>query len=224
MQNRGKFIVIDGLDGSGKGTIAGMLYDYLASSGKKVRRVSFPAYGHDSAKLVEMYLSGAFGEKPDDTNAYAASVFFAVDRYVQYVTDLREYLSDENAILISDRYTSANAVHQLSKLKKEEWDSFLSWLFDFEYNKMGIAAPDTVVYLEMKPEISRALISKRHDETGRTVDIHEKDREYLDRCYEAAMYACDKMGWQRVCNYDGNSLRDLNAVLAEVIEKTGLDK
>ena len=213
----GKLIAIDGLDGSGKGTMSERLYQYLLKKGKKVRKISFPMYENKSCFGVKMYLDGELGQRPDDTNGYAASTLFAVDRYLSYRTDWGKFVGQEDTVTIADRYTSANAVHQLSKLPRQDWEHFLPWLFDFEHNKLGLPVPDVTVYLEMPPVISRSLIQKRAAETGRKVDIHEKDSEYMDRCYEAALYAADKLGWQVVPSFEGEGPRDLDLVFADLL-------
>ena len=214
----GKLIAIDGLDGSGKGTMSERLYQYLLQKGVKVRKISFPMYENKSSFGVKMYLDGELGESPDDTGGYAASTLFAVDRYLSWRTDWGKFVDEPGTVLITDRYTSANAVHQLSKLPKEEWETFLPWLFDFEHGKLGLPLPDVTVYLEMPPAISRALICKRSAETGRKIDIHEKDAEYLDRCYEAALYAADKLNWQVIPSFEGDSPRDLDLVFADLLK------
>ena len=213
----GKLIAIDGLDGSGKGTMSERLYQYLSKKGIKVRKISFPMYENKSSFGVKMYLAGELGESPDDTNGYAASTLFAVDRYLSYRTDWGAFVQEEGTVTIADRYTSANAVHQLSKLPREEWDSFLPWLFDFEHGKLGLPLPDLTVYLEMPPRISQKLIQKRAEQTGRTIDIHEKDTEYLDRCYKAALYAADKLGWKVIPSFEGETPRDLDLVFADLV-------
>ena len=191
----GKLIVIEGLDGSGKGTQAALLAAHLREGGKSVREISFPQYENPSSALVKMYLNGELGNSPDATNAYAASMFYASDRYISYRTDWGKDIAAPDTVVIANRYTTANAYHQLAKLPREEWDAFLDWLWDFEFEKIGLPVPDAVVALSMPPAVSRALIEKRCAETGVKKDIHEADTAYLDRCYEALHYAADKLGW-----------------------------
>ena len=145
--SKGKLIVIEGLDGSGKATQAKLLAQHLASQGLPVREVTFPDYASDSSALIKMYLAGQFGSKPDDVNAYAASSFFAVDRYASYKTDWGRFY-EEGGVVIADRYTTSNAVHQCSKLPPEQWEEFLHWLFDYEFHLLGLPAPDSVIYLQ----------------------------------------------------------------------------
>ena len=165
---RGRLLVLEGLDGSGKATQAALLAKALAAAQLPVRQISFPNYGSDSSALVRMYLAGAFGEKPDDVNAYAASSFFAVDRYAGYKADWGPFY-EGGGILIADRYTTSNGVHQCSKLPPEEWDGYLGWLFDYEYRLLGLPAPDGVIYLRVDPAVSQKLMPGRYhgDESKR---------------------------------------------------------
>jgi len=211
----GRLIAIDGLDGSGKETQSERLENYLTSKGEKVRRLSFPTYDDIGSALVSFYLKGGFGENANDTGPYAASTFFAADRYYSYNTDWKkDYESDKTVIV--NRYTTANAVHQLSKLDPSEWDGFLSWLWDFEFTKLKLPVPDKVFYLEMRPEHSMRLIKARAEQTGRFVDIHEKDPTHLERSYAAAMYASEKLGWNRIRCYDGDRIKTREEISAEI--------
>ena len=175
----GKLIIFEGLDGSGKGTQAELACQNLHSKGYDPLKISFPDYDSPSSALVKMYLSGEFGQRPDDVNAYAASTFYAVDRFASYKTRWGNVYR-QNGLIISDRYTTSNAVHQCSKLPPMHWDGFLEWLFEFEYKKLGLPAPDAVVYLESKK------------------DIQERDTEYLARSRAAAEYCARKLGWHRI--------------------------
>lgn len=215
----GKFIVIDGLDGSGKETQSLLLEKKLTELGKKVRIISFPMYENDSSLPVRMYLDGKLGSHPSDTGAYPASMFFACDRYISYVTDWKKDISDPDTLVIANRYTSANAVHQLSKMERNEWDYFLKWLWDFEFSKLNLPVPDAIVYLEVAPDVSLSLIEKRSRETSRTTDIHEKDKEYMKRCYDAALFSCDKLGWIKITCSNGGSLRTREDISNELYEK-----
>lgn len=215
----GKLIVIDGLDGSGKSTQCELLFDELSAQGKNVRLISFPRYDSVGSTFVKMYLDGKFGSDPSDTNPYAASTFYAVDRYCSFRTEWEQFYNEPDSVIIAVRYTTANAVHQLSKLERDYWDDFLSWLFDFEYNKLGIPKPDMVLYLEMKPEISLELIKRRNAETGAQSDIHESSEEYLNACYKAALYSSDKMGWERIQCYEGKDPLSIDEIQAKIMEK-----
>ena len=219
----GRFIVFDGLDGSGKATQSELLRDKLLADGKEVTLLSFPRYDTVGATFVNLYLSGRLGDSPEDTGAYAASTFFALDRYLSYRMEWAKEYEKENAVLIANRYTTANAVHQLSKLPKEEWDTFLSWLWDFEYGKLGIPHPDDIIYLEMRPDIARTLIQSRSEKTGQKMDIHEKASDHLDRAYEAALYASEKLGWKRIACYENDQPLSREAIHRRVLDALSLD-
>lgn len=216
-----KLIVIEGLDGSGKATQAKRLTEALVEKGIPVREVSFPDYGSDSSALVRMYLSGQFGTDPQDVNAYAASSFFAVDRFASYKKDWhRDYA---RGVVIADRYTTSNAVHQCSKLPKEQWEDFLNWLFDFEYKKLGIPAPDRVIYLNVDPAVSQALMTARYSGDESKKDIHERDIAYLRHSREAAAYCAEKLGWETVdCCRDGQmrSIEDIHKDVMKLLENS----
>lgn len=169
----GRLIVLEGLDGSGKATQAGLLYEALCGRGEQAMKITFPNYESDSSALVKMYLGGAFGQDVNDVNAYAASSFYSVDRYASYKTLWGCFYHDGGTV-IADRYTTSNAVHQCSKLPREEWDAYLAWLFDFEYRKIAIPEPDIVVYLDVDPEVSQRLMSQRYHGDEEKKDIHEK--------------------------------------------------
>ena len=223
---RGKLIVIEGLDGSGKSTQEELLKKRLSDKGINVNFIKLPNYGDPACELVKMYLAGRFGEKPEDVNAYAASSFFAVDRYVSYNCYWKEaYLNGE--VFLADRYTTSNAYHQLTKTDKKDWDSYLNWLEDFEYNKMGIPKPDAVIYLDMPIEVSQKLMTGRYMGDESKKDIHEKNVEYLQNCREAADYACKKLGWKRIlCSANGEPLPVKvisDSVLAAVCESLGFE-
>ena len=220
----GKLIIFEGLDGSGKGTQTNLLCQALRARGADLRQITFPDYESDSSALVRMYLSGRFGQRPDDVNAYAASTFYAVDRFSSYKTDWGEFYR-AGGLVVSDRYTTSNAVHQCSKLPPMHWDGFLDWLFDFEYRKMGIPAPDAVVYLSVDVEVSQGLLAARYHGDAAKMDIQEKDTEYLARSRAAAEYCAHKLGWRRIdCTREENGkkiMRTPEDIHAEVLAQLG---
>ena len=218
----GKLIIFEGLDGSGKGTQTNLLCQALRAKGEEPMQITFPDYESDSSALVKMYLSGQFGQKPDDVNAYASSTFYAVDRFASYKTRWGDFYR-RGGLVVSDRYTTSNAVHQCSKLPPMHWDGFLEWLFDFEYKKMGIPAPDAVVYLSVEVEVSQRLIAERYHGDTNKMDIQEKDIEYLARSRAAAEYCARKLGWERiVCTKEENGqrvMRSADEIHAEVMDR-----
>ncbi|MBQ1950030.1 MAG: deoxynucleoside kinase [Clostridia bacterium] len=200
----GKLIVIDGLDGSGKSTQLELLRTRLEQDGITSRHISFPDYEQPSSALVRLYLNGELGGSASSVNAYAASSFYAVDRYASYKTFWEEdYVA--GVPVVAARYTTSNAIHQMTKLPKEEWDAFLVWLEDYEYNKLGLPKPDKVVFLDMPLEVSQRLLAKRYDGDEGKKDIHERDVHYLEQCRTAALYAAERLGWTVVPCSDGEN-------------------
>ena len=200
---QGRLIVFEGTDGSGKATQSTLLCDELTRRSIPFRKLEFPRYQEESSALIRLYLGGAFGDKPDDVNAYAASVFYSVDRYASYKQDWGAFY-ESGGLLIADRYTTSNAVHQTAKLPPEQRDAFLDWLFDFEYRLLGLPEPTRVLYLDMPTEVTRQLMRKRERETSTTADIHEKDLAYLALCRQTGLEAASYYGWRVIsCARDG---------------------
>lgn len=197
----GKLIVIDGLDGSGKSTQFDILKETL--SGKySVKAISFPDYDNPSSSLVKMYLNGELSADASGVNAYAASSFYAVDRYASYKMFWEENYKNGDLIFAS-RYVSSNAIHQMVKLPENEWDGYLQWLSDYEYAKLGLPEPNLVIFLDMPTDISQKLLSARYNGDESRKDIHESDLQYLRACRRSALYAAEKLGWRVVECSDG---------------------
>ena len=213
--NRGKLIVLEGLDGSGKATQAARLKEALEGS-FPVRQVSFPDYQSDSSALVRMYLAGQFGSDPADVSAYAASSFYAVDRYASFKRDWGEFYR-RGGLVIADRYTTSNAIHQCSKLPEAEWEGYLSWLFDYEYRLLGIPAPDLVLYLQVDPAVSQRLMTARYGGAEDKKDIHERNLSYLRRSRTAAEFCAARLGWHVIhCTRDGE-MRSIEEIHGEIL-------
>lgn len=200
----GKLIVIEGLDGSGKSTQVELLKKKLDECKIAVRQIKLPDYDDKSSTLVKMYLGGEFGSQPSDVNIYAASSFYAVDRYASFSRHWKnDYLS--GTLILADRYTTSNAVHQAVKLPKKQWADYIDWLTDYEYNKLGIPRPDIVVYLSMPVDISQRLMTSRYNGAEIKKDVHEANVDYLIKCREAAAFAAEYMGWKTVECSDGKN-------------------
>ncbi len=212
-----RLIAIDGLDASGKMTQTEMLKDLLEEKGIPYRYLSFPTYDADFSAHVNMYLQGRFGDDPEAVNPFAASSFFGADRYCSFMLDWKKDY-DNGAIILANRYTSANAVHQLSKLDESEFDSFLDWLMDYEYKKLGIPSPDAVVYLCVPPEVSQKMIQHRCDETGAQKDIHENNKKHLENSYKAALYSAEKLGWIKIDCAENEKMRSREDIQKEIVE------
>ena len=213
----GKLIVIEGLDGSGKATQANLLYERLSRNFEKVKKVTFPDYESRSSEPIKMYLEGKLSDRPDGVNAFAASSFYAVDRYISYKTNW-EQLYNDGGIIVADRYTTSNGVHQCSKLPSEEWNSFMDWLYDFEYGRIGIPKPDAVIYLDMSPEVSQKLMSKRYLGDESKKDIHEKDKEYLEKSRKAAYFCVGHDNWTRIKCDDGENPLTIEEIADKIFE------
>ena len=194
---QGKLIVFEGTDGSGKATQSRLLCEHLQRESIPYKNITFPRYGKPSAAMVQEYLDGHLGSHPGDVNAYAASLMFSMDRYASYKQDWGAYY-EQGGLVIADRYTTSNAVHQTGKLPPEQRDGFLDWLFDFEYRLLGLPEPTRVLYLDMPTEATEQMMRLREAATHTTADIHEKDEEYLRRCRENAAHVVARCGWTRI--------------------------
>lgn len=216
MAVKGKLIILEGTDGSGKSTQFQLLCQRMEREGRDFHRLVFPRYDQPSSTLLRMYLQGEFGSHPGDVNAYAASTFYAVDRYASWKQDWSgQYLG--GGTVLSDRYTTSNAVHQGGKLPREEQGDFFAWLADFEYGKLGLPAPDLVLWLDMPIDKAVENLRRRESETHTQADIHEVDEGYLRQCRVAAQAAAAFYGWHRVpCVDPSGELRSIEDIHDEI--------
>ncbi|MBQ1273064.1 MAG: deoxynucleoside kinase [Clostridia bacterium] len=202
-----RLFIIEGIDGSGKTTQVSLLRQKLQDAGKSVFQIKLPNYGSPACAPVEQYLSGAYGAEADSVNAYAASAFFAVDRFAYYKTVWgAEY--DKGTVILSDRYVSSNLLHQCAKLPEDQRKEYMEWLNNFEYDKMGCPRPDAVFCLDVPPKVTGDLMTGRYEGDESKKDIHERDQAYLRRCYEMGLYCCENLGFHRITCLDeeGNML------------------
>ena len=210
------FTVIEGLDGSGKSTQFELLKEYLTKQNVRFLHIKLPDYDSPSSALVNMYLSGKFGSDAACVNVYAASAFYAVDRFANFNLKWKE--SYENGFdILADRYTTSNAIYQLAKLPQEQWDAFLEWLSDFEYEKLQIPKPDKVFFLDMPVEISQQLMSKRYGGNEAKKDVHEKDIAFLNTCRQAALYTAQKWNWMVIPCAQGDKPRSIESIHQDII-------
>ena len=203
---KGYIVVIEGTDGCGKQTQAQMLKEKLSQiTGKEVFEISFPNYESQSSGPVKMYLNGDLASNASDVNAYQASSIYAVDRLCTYFAEIKAHLNNDE-IIILDRYTPSNALHQAGKIEnEEEKDKFLSWLFDFEYNVLGLPEPDDVIFLDVPPKSSQKLRQERKVlKSGGNNDIHEKDEAHLEKAYASGKYVSEKYNWAQISCVDNN--------------------
>ena len=208
----GKLIVIEGTDGSGKSTQFRLLTERVAKEGFDFRKLVFPQYAEESSALIRMYLKGEFGSSPSDVSAYAASTFFAVDRYASYKKVWGDWY-EQGGLVLSDRYTTSNAVHQASKEPEEGQQAFLAWLYDLEYDKLGLPRPDLTIYLDVPTDFTEQMMRRREADTNTTADIHEQDMEYLATCRRTGKRAAEFYNWTVIeCVRDGKmrSIEDIH--------------
>ena len=212
----GKLIVLEGTDGSGKSTQFSLLCQHMEHQGTPFRRLIFPQYQEPSSALLTMYLNGEFGSHPSDVNPYAASTFYAVDRYASY-KKVWGAGYEAGELVLSDRYTTSNAVHQTGKLPEDQWPDFLHWLFEFEYGKLGLPEPDLVLYLDMPTEKAVEMLRRREGETHTKGNIHEVDTDYLRQCRQVALTAAELYGCRRVpCVDEGGAVRSMEEIHADI--------
>ena len=208
---QGRLIVMEGIDGSGKSTQYRLLRERLEAENIDFRTVKFPRYDCDSSALIRAYLAGEYGTRPGDVNPYAASTFYAVDRFASFRTDWGAYYQT-GGLVLCDRWTTSNACHQGSKLPPEERRDFLDWLAGFEYGLLGLPAPDRVLYLDTELDISLRQLAVRGDGS----DIHERDREYLAACLDAGRYAAAHYGWTRIACAESGAMRPREDIHADI--------
>ena len=219
---KGKLFVIDsGSDGSGKQTQTTLLAERLTKEGYNVRKLDFPAYQSDSSALVRMYLSGAFGENPEDVNAYASSTFFAVDRIANYLEYWKEFY-ENGGIILSDRYTTSNMIHQASKIDCPiERQRYLDWLDDLEFEKMGLPRPTQVFLLQVPVAVTMKLIENRLNKFSgeERKDIHESNIAYLEKCYALSTELVTQYNWSPIQCATGEEMRTIENIHEEIYAK-----
>lgn len=220
----GKLFVIDGTDGSGKQTQSNLLKERLKKDGIDFKSVSFPNYDSPSSTLVKMYLEGDFGENQKDVSPYIASTFYAADRYATYKKDFEEYYNN-GGIIIADRYTTSNMIHQAGIIKdKQEREKFLKWLWDFEFNLYGLPIPTEVIFLNMPPDYTEKLIQDRENKITheKEKDIIEKNKQNTIDAYNNALELVKKYNWYEIkCVKDDKirTIEDINDEIYELVKK-----
>ena len=213
----GKFIVIEGLDGSGKATQTEILKKHFENIGLLVKQLSFPDYENESSALVRMYLGGEFGDNPDDVNAYAAASFYTVDRVASYLKFWKKDY-ENGMVILSDRYATSNIIYQMSKLPECEWNNYIDFQQDFEYSKIKVPEPDLVIYLDVEPEVSQKLLSSRYSGDESKKDLHEKNLNYLLNCRKSALYAADRLGWIKISCTENGEMRTIDDISTDILK------
>ncbi len=218
----GKLIVFEGTDGSGKSTQFSLLTKRLQNEGTDFRTIVFPQYSEQSSALIRMYLGGEFGQSPSDVNAYVASTFYAVDRYASFRKVWGSYYQ-QGGLVLSDRYTTSNAVHQASKEPDETRGEFFRWLYELEFDHMELPRPDLVLYLDVPTEITERLMRKREEISHTNADIHEQNMDYLRLCRKTGLEAASYYGWTVIhCEKDGEmrSIEDIHEEIYSLIKQS----
>ena len=221
----GKLFVIDGTDGSGKQTQSSLLKERMKKDGIDFKSVSFPNYDSPSSALVKMYLEGDFGENQKDVSPYIASTFYAADRYATYKKDFEEYYNN-GGIILADRYTTSNMVHQAGIIKdKREREKFLKWLWDFEFNLYGLPIPTEVIFLNMPPDYTEKLIQDRENKITheKQKDIIEKNKQNTIDAYNNALELVKKYNWYEIkCVKDEKirTIEDINDEIYALVKKS----
>lgn len=215
--NKGKFIVFEGADGSGKSTQARFFFNSLQKKKIQVVLTSFPRYESEWGKMIRRYLDGEFGGT-GDVNPYLASVLYAGDRLLA-AAEIKKWLS-EGKIVICDRYVASNIAHQAAKIKSQsEKLKFIKWCEGLEFGENKVPKPNFVFLLTIPTELAQKFMAKR------VKDIHEKDMVYQRAvAKEYENYAKEKKGWVIVSNMKDNKLRTLEDVHLEITKhlKLGL--
>lgn len=215
---KGRFVVFDGTDGSGKKTQMDLFVEHLRGQGKEVEVCDFPQYKTPSAWFVEKYLAGGYGTA-EEVGPHVASVFYALDRFDRSA-DIRRWLA-EGKFVVSNRFTSSNMGHQTGKIDGVEARvAYLEWLDDFEHRLLGVPRPDSVVYLMLPPDIGQRLTERRRQGAGEKMDIHEADLEHLKRAADAYQFVAQRYGWTVIrCDDGQNEIRSREDIHAEVVRR-----
>lgn len=215
----GKLFVIEGTDGTGKKTQTERLRENLLNLGFKVKSISFPWYDDPSSTLVKMYLSGEFGTDPMAVTPYAASTFYAADRFATFKRFWEKDYRDPDCILIADRYVGSNAIHQGSKCSEKELPDFLDWLYDLEFLKYKIPIPTATIWLDMDPALSLKLMEGRKNKFtgGAKKDIHEENQAYLKKCYKTGKTVAALSDWYSICCINGMQIRAIEEIAQDIL-------
>lgn len=222
MNLNGKIIVIEGTDGSGKQTQAAMLKENLIAKGYTVYSSSFPNYGSDSSAAVRMYLNGEIKEKAEDVSAKAASILYAVDRYITYKKEMEEEYTSKDKVIVLDRYVASNIIHQGAKLIKAEgeagFEEFINWLNKLEHEDFEIPKADITIYLNVPVDYTIKLRENRANKItgGEKQDIHEASESHLRDASKAGLTAAKLLNWNVIECVEDDAMRTIEDIAEEI--------
>ena len=219
-----KIFVIEGTDGSGKHTQTELIYNKLIKEKRSVAKYSFPNYDNLSSGPVKEYLNGNISKNADDISAKAASLFYAVDRYITYKESIQKYYNDEKSIILFDRYTTSNMLHQGGKILKatnsyQKLDEYITWLENIEYNDLELPIPTQVFFLHMDVNFSIKLMNERCKEKNTKKDIHESDTFHLEMAEKSGLYIAKKYNWNIIECVKENKIRSIDDIHTEIYSK-----
>ncbi len=221
--NTKKLIVIEGAcDGIGKSTQFALLKEKLSSMGIGVASHHFPSYGTYHGAPVEAYLKGDLGT-PDSLSPYFVNSLYAIDRAVTWQSILKTK-SEDGSLILLDRYTTSSLIYQSALITdKNEKDTFIDYVTDFEYNKLAVPEPDLVIFLDAPFETATSLRSARESNEGIEHDIHEVDTVFMKAVYDSAQYVCDRLSWKRISCTDSDgklkSREDIHAAVFSAVRE-----
>ena len=219
MDKKGKLIVVEGAcDGIGKSTQYQLLKDHLQEDGYEVVSHHFPSYDTVQGRPVEKYLKGDFG-KPSELSPYFVNTLYAVDRAITWKESLEKEYNDGKIILL-DRYTTSSIIYQSSVIEDiEERKKFIDYICDYEYSKLGIPEPDSVVFLHAPFDMVTKMRNARKANEGLVNDIHERDIEFMKKVYKNAMFISEYLGWDKIDCVNGNSMDSIENIHQKVYKK-----
>ncbi len=219
---KGKLIVIEGAcDGIGKTTQYNLLKEYLIKSGKKVWTHHFPTYNSKQGILTEYYLNGDLG-KPEELSPYLINSIYAVDRALTWNMELKEKY-DEGYIILLDRYTTSSQIYQSSLIEDEnDKKSFINYVNDYEYDKLGLKKPDKVIFLTANYDVVKNMRNKRTDNDGVKNDVYERDDELMRKIYDNSSFVADYLHFDKIkCDKNGKlkSIDEIQKDIRKIINK-----
>ncbi|MBP6060922.1 MAG: deoxynucleoside kinase [Candidatus Pacebacteria bacterium] len=224
MNKRGKLIVIDGIDGSGKSTQINLLIRHLRKEGRRVKLIDFPEYySNFFGKFIGHCLSEQYYNFVK-VHPKIASVIYAADRF-ESKNKIEKWLKEGN-IVIANRYASANQIHQGGKISNpKKREAFISWLADMEYGVFKIPKPDVVFYLNLPMTVVFRLIKERNKKSvrnylGSKKDLVEKDKNYMENSHKSALWLSKtQKNWIKIECMQGGELNTIENIHQEIYEK-----